>query len=155
MNIGFYLLDIDISNSYHNTILQTMRDLCKLLPYEEIVLFDNQSKVIHENTGYYVLHINEAKYFKGTLFVFDAKSLALTRHFPAPKKQIFVMNQADWTLNRTTPYNVWESIYMNDNVDLVTTNSDLNTLCKICWKDPISDINELNGATLRDVLQKI
>lgn len=155
MNIGFYLLDIDISNTYHNQILQSIKELCKILPYEDIVLFENQSKIIHENTGYYALHINEAKYFKGLLFVFDAKSLMLTRLFPAPQKQIFVMNEPDWLKNKGAAYQVWKNIYLSDNIDLVTTDADLETLCKICWKDPVANIKELNGEALNNVIQSI
>lgn len=155
MNIGFYLLNIEAGNGYQASILNSINELCKIRPYDQIVLFNDITQVIHSNTGYYMLHINEAKYFDGILFVFDAKSLMLSKDFPSPVKQIFIMAQAEWAQNKTTPYRAWESLFMPNNIELVTTNTDLENLCSICWKDPVANIDQLNGEILNNVLQKI
>ena len=54
------------------------------------------------------LHISEAKYFKG--FLFDIKSLMLTRTFPAPKKQILVANNLPGSATKCS-IQVWHSLY--------------------------------------------
>lgn len=155
MNIGFYLLDIDASNIYHKQILESIDSLCKLRPSDEIVLFNDVTKTAHPNLGYYILHINEAKYFKGLLFVFDTKSLILTKTFPSPSKQIFIVNEADWVVNKTVNYNVWNSMYNNNNIELFTIGKSLNDLCEICWKKPLHNADILNGESINDVLQKL
>ena len=87
MNIGFYLLDVDTQNQEHQTILNSINQLCSNRPYDNIVLFNNKFNALDVDHKYYILHISEAKYFKGILFVFDIKSAMLTKTFPAPKKQ--------------------------------------------------------------------
>jgi len=155
MNIGFYLLNIDGNNPYQTTILRSIDELCKLRPYDNIVLFNDRTNTVHHSLGHYILHINEAKYFKGKLFVFDPESLVLTKDFPAPSKQILVINEAHWAKDKAKPYGLWKSIYESANVELVTMNKDLKSLCSICWKDPLMSISGISGEQFNNVLQEL
>jgi len=155
MNIGFYLLDVHQSNEKHRQILNGINDLCEQRPYDNIVLFNNQFHASDPDHKYYILHISEAKYFKGLLFVFDIKSAMLTKTFPAPRKQILFLDKAEWSGKRDMPYSFWNGIYNNEDFELVSTNKDLETLCDICWKKPLDNIDTFNGESINNVLQKL
>lgn len=154
MNIGFYLLNITNQNPKHQNILASLNALCQHRPYDNIVLFNNQFNSVDLNHRYYTLHISEAKYFKGILFIFDVQSALLTRTFPAPSKQILYLDQADWQ-NKNMPYKFWYDVYMHPSFELVTTNKDMYELCKLCWKEPIGNIFNFQISDIENVLQKL
>jgi hypothetical protein len=154
MNIGFYLLDVD-SSSYHRQILKAINDLCQLRPVDNIVLFNNQFNTIDLEQKYYILHINQAKFFKGPLFVFGTKASMLTNTFPCPTKQILYMQTPEWSEHPELPFTAWSNIYLNDNTYLLTDNIDTHNLIKICWKEPLPLINSINAEALNNVLQAL
>lgn len=155
MDIGFYLLDVVPNNSIKNHILTTLNDLCKLCPYDNIVLFNDQYNKISTNNKYYILHIQQAKYFDGILFVFDTKSAMLTQTFPSPKKQILYMSDVEWNKNSSLPYGFWHNMYMKDNMEMITDNLDTYTLFDICWKQPLSLIKQIDSKEIKNVIDKI
>ena len=155
MNIGFYLLDVEQNNSLHKTIINTINELYDIRPNDNIVLFNNKFAMVDPNQKYYILHINEAKYFKGILFVFDIKSAMLTKSFAAPSKQILLVDKAEWLQKKDIPYVFWEHIYNHENFELLTHNDYISTICENCWRKPLSNLKDLNGDQINAVLQKL
>jgi hypothetical protein len=155
MDIGFYLLDVTSNNSKQDVIINSINQLCNSKPYYNIVLFNNQFAKIDINKKYYTLHVQQAKYFDGILFVFDTKSAMLTQTFPSPKKQILFLSEPEWSFNPALPYRFWENIYMKDNIDIITDNQKTYDLCEICWKKPIHLLKEINSEELENVITKL
>jgi hypothetical protein len=155
MDIGFYLLDILPNVPAQNNILTTLNDLCKLCPYDNIVLFNDQYNRVNMNNKYYTLHIQQAKYFDGILFVFDTKSAMLTQTFPVPKKQILYMPEVEWNKNPSLPYGFWYNMYMKDNMEIITDSIDTYELCNICWKKPLSLIKQIDSKEIKNVIDKV
>lgn len=155
MDIGFYLLDITADNDQQNKIIDSINGLCKKRPYDNIVLFNNQFARIDNNKKYYILHVQQAKYFNGVLFVFDTRSAMITQTFPAPKKQIMCINDPEWTRSTSLPYSFWHNIYMKSNVEIVANNQASYDICDICWKKPIHLMNEINYEEFDNVLSKL
>ena len=52
MNIGFYLLDVDTQNQEHQTILNSINQLCSNRPYDNIVLFNNKFNALDVDHKY-------------------------------------------------------------------------------------------------------
>lgn len=155
MNIGFFLLNITSQNEKQVGILESINKLCSIRPYDNIVLFNNKYANVDLDHKYYMLHINQAKYFDGILFIFDIKSAILTRTFPCPKKQILVLDENVWNTRRNTPYVFWKNIFMNPDLELIVTDEKLYNECDICWKKPISIINQNSIEDLHNVIQKL
>lgn len=155
MDIGFYLLDITSNNEQQDTIIRSINDLCYSRPYDNIVLFNNQFAKIDNNKKYYTLHIQQAKYFDGYLFVFDTRSAMLTQTFPSPKKQILFLSSPEWSSNPSLPYSFWENIYMKDNIELITNQKETYDLCDICWKQPLHLLTEINSKEINNVINKL
>jgi hypothetical protein len=155
MNIGFYLLDIEQTNKKHQAILKCINELYTIRPHDNIVLFNNKFSSVDPEQKYYTLHISEAKYFKGILFVFDIKSAMLTKSFPAPKKQILFIDKLEWSEKRDIPYMFWKHIYNHEDFELITANETMEKLCDNCWRKPLSNLKDLNGEQINAVLQKL
>lgn len=154
MNIGFYILDIDMSPE-HTKVLKAINELCVKRPQDHIVVFNNQFTAIDPEQKYYVLHINQAKFFRGLLFVFSTKAALLTSTFPCSSKQILYMNKPEWAEHPELPYTVWSNIYMHTDIELLTDDQTTHDLCKICWKTPLPLINVFDGEALNNVIQRI
>lgn len=155
MDIGFYLLDIEATNKKHKTILESINSLCDLRPYDNIVLFNNKMNNVDLDHKYYVLHMSQAKYFKGYLFLFDMRSSMVTQQFPAPKKQIMFIDNNDWSSKTDIPYVFWEKTYLNDNFEFVANNKELYDIFDLCWKKPLSIINDYNHRGIDEILRKL
>ena len=110
MNIGFYLLDVEQKNLKQQNILQAINELYEIRPHDNVILFNNRFLTVDPNQKYYTLHINEAKYFKGILFVFDIKSAMLTKSFAAPRKQLLLVDNPEWSEKKDIPYTFWKNI---------------------------------------------
>jgi hypothetical protein len=144
-----------VQNQKQTMILNSINALCTARPYDNIVLFNNRFNTIDVGHKYYTLHISEAKFFKGVLFVFDIKSALLTKTFPAPKKQILHISENIWSEKKDIPYKFWESIYMNDRFELIADNQDMFELCDICWKTPLATIQNFQPKDIENVIQKL
>jgi len=155
MNIGFYLLDINADNQEQQLVLKSINQLCKDRPYDNIVIFNNRFDALDMDHKYYTLHISEAKYFKGLLFVFDIRSAILTRTFPAPTKQILYVSKNTWSEKKNIPYKFWHDIYMDKNFELITDNQDMYELCDICWKTPVSNVINFQPRDIENVIQQL
>lgn len=155
MNIGFYLLDIEVNNHKQSNILNGINQFCESRPYDNIVLFNNTFDTIDLDHKYYILHINQAKFFKGILFTFDLKSALLTKTFAGPTKQVLVMDSPEWQNNRSSPYRLWSSVYNNPDFELVVHNKDMKNLCEICWKKPLDMILEINDKSINEIISKL
>jgi hypothetical protein len=102
-----------------------------------------------------MLHIQQAKYFDGLLFVFDTKSAMLSQTFPCPKKQILFMSEPEWSINPSLPYGFWYNIYMKPHIELLTDKQETHDIIDICWKKPIGLMSEINSKELQNVLSKL
>jgi hypothetical protein len=154
MNIGFYLLDVDMSEKC-KIILQAINDYCKNNRQNNVVLFNNQFNAVDLDPQYYILHLNQAKFFKGLLFVFGTKPALLTNSFPCAKKQIIYMTEPEWSAHPELPFTVWSNIYLNDSTELLTDNLDTYNLMNICWKKPLSLIKSFDAEAINNVIQSL
>lgn len=146
MDLGFYLLNIEDSKF---SILDAINNLCMKRPYDNIIIFNNDNKTVNHNIAkYYFLHINQAKYFSGPLFMFDIKSMLLAKTFPSPSKQILWVSTPEWANDPSMAYSFWYNIYMQDNIELVTDNEQLWSVIDLCWKTPSTKPIPLNAEGL-------
>lgn len=152
MDIGFYVTNIRGSNK--DLIINTINDYIIAHPYDNVVVFNDNYDAI-TNNNFYTLHISHAKYFKGLLLVFDINDIFLVRSFPSPSKKIFFATEPYWQNHKTTPYKMWSEVFDNSDIDIVVNNASLFDIYKICWKEPLCLMNNMNSQEIENVLQKI
>lgn len=154
MNIAFYILDIEQNNTRHQEILQAINNLCLLRPQDNIVIFNNNFNTIDIHQKYYLLPINQAKYFRGLLFLFDTENALLTKTFPGPDKQFIYIDKPIWSDNGNIPFTVWYSIYMDNRFELLVDSEYLYDLVTTCWKQPLSPSFNLTAENIDNVIRQ-
>lgn len=151
MDIGFYITNIEGSNK--DQLLECVNNYVENNPYDNVVVFNDVFNAI-TNNKFYTLHISHAKYFKGTLFIFDIKDATIVNTFPAPKRKIFFATQAYWQNNKMVQYAAWNQIFNNSDMDIVVNNESMFDVYKMCWKEPIHIVPKISYEEIKHVLQK-
>lgn len=154
MDIGFYLTTATDSIKC-NQIIKTMNDMISDHPYDNIILFNGTYNRIDPDKKFPIIHLSQAKYFRGILLVFDATSAMITRTFPSPKKQIFYIDDLFWMKDLSIPAAFWNSIFSNEDILKVSSRSDITDIIEICWNKPEYQIEEIESKRLYDVCQNI
>lgn len=154
MNIGFYLLDIDQQNTEVSGYLESINELCVMRPQDNIVVFSNQPNAIILGNKYYMLHISHAKFFKGSLFIFDSKSRLLTQTFKTPSKQIMYVRDIPWgKAGQTDHYAQWKRLYEATDVEFIADSETTAEILNICWKKPIKVMPTVTAKEINDVIE--
>lgn len=154
MDIGFYLTSASHSEKI-DSIISTINSMVDERPYDNIILFNSDYNRIDNNKKFPIIHINQAKYFRGYLFVFDVKSAMITKTFPSNEKQFLYVDEIPWSTEEPTPLLFWQSIFNSENIETIAKNKQIYDLLEICWKTPISIIDTINSQGLYDVITKI
>lgn len=154
MDIAFYITHADYSEQCNN-IIDTINGMCSEHPYDNIVLFNSQYNRIDTNKRFPIIHLSQAKYFRGILLVFDIKSAMITKTFPSPQKQLLYVNNVAWTEDNSVPALFWQSIYANGSMSTIAQNQKIYDLLEICWAKPINIIDKINHKELYDVINRL
>lgn len=132
-NLGFILIDIE-NTAYYDNILLNIKKLIDSGSYNSVVIFSsNCNKIATYNIP--IFHLSHAKFFDGTLWLFDVLSAIMARGFTNVKQRILYCNDMPWIKNRDTNYNYWKNIY--DDIDYVTANQYLFDIYSLVWKKPL------------------
>jgi hypothetical protein len=100
-----------------------------------------------------VLHLNQAKYFFGKLFVFDIISLFMASHFPNLNNIYYYTNNTPWTEDMNIGYMFWDKIFNNNKLELITDNNTYH-IYKNLWKKPLLATERFDHETIQQAIQK-
>lgn len=134
-DIGFILIKINNDAIYDN-IFQTIKNIENNNPYNQTLIFSSYCEKI-ETYNLPILHLSQSQFFYGTLFLFDLPSIILSNKFPNATKRVLYTGSLPWHGNSSTAYQEWASLYDQENLDIVTSNSELYDIYNICWKKPL------------------
>lgn len=154
MDIGFYLINADHSEKC-NAIIDTLNRMVENHPYDNIILFNNQYNRIDNEKKFPILHINQAKYFRGCLILFDIKSVVVTKSFPSPAKQLLYLDDIPWSKDGNTPVLFWHDIFLNPDISIIADSETTKDLLTLCWRAPTSVMPKINEKELYDSIIKI
>ena len=148
-DLGFLFLRLDSSNSpiYDNII-----EIANNRPYDQTCIFSS-SAGSWSGDQLPIFHINEMKYFFGSILVFDIASLILTRDFPNLHKRIYYAFDLPWTENPTSKYTDWHGIFCQNNLEIVCQNKNIYDIYEICWKKPLSITSEINYESISEIIK--
>lgn len=138
-----------------DSIVSTINTIVENNPYDNIILFNNDYNRIDENKKFPIIALNQAKYFRGVLVCFDIKSLAVTKSFPSPKRQIVYLQDMHWMSKEAIPAMFWKTMLENENLDILAKNKTINDICEICWKKPIGIMETINDKELYNVISSV
>lgn len=137
-DIGFVLIKL-LNNNIYDNILHTISSFISHRPYQQHLVFNSYSERIN-TLNVPILHIQQAQFFNGTLILFDIPSIILSNKFPNVRKRILFTSDTHWTQSSSTMYEQWQSIYEQDNLDIIVTSPVLYDLYSICWKTPVAQV---------------
>lgn len=147
-DIGFVLLKLDSSIS---GIAEPLLDISRNRPYDQVCIFS--STVDGWSDGRLpIFHLNEMKYFFGSLFLFDLPSLILTKDCPNLIHRYFYATNIPWADSPATPHEDWKDMLSQPNLEIIAKNQNISDIYEICWKKPIATIPELNYESLSKII---
>lgn len=152
-NVGFFITDI--KEGSHDHILSQINEYILQNPYDNVVVFNDSFNKINNGNKFYLLHINEAKYFDGILFIFNPTDASICATFPGPKKQIFYATELYWHTTPYIPYASWKTIFLDSHIDTVVSSQKDYDVYSLCWKTPILVEKTFDKEMIKNVLQKI
>lgn len=136
---------------YYDNIFKNIYELINKNPYSNIVIFSSTcDKISTHNIP--VLHLTQAKFFNGDLWMFDIMSLVISKNFPNLNRKLLYCNDIPWLQSRNTSYNEWKSLYAQ-NIDFITTNQYLYDIYSICWKIPLDIMESFDNEKIQHILQ--
>lgn len=141
-DIGFIILKLT-NHPIYDTLLENISTFVKNMPYDQVVIFNSFSDKIN-TSSIPILHISHAKFFNGTIIVFDLASIILTKNFTNIRKKILYTRDMPWVDSRNTPYGEWVNMYNDASLDIVANSHQLSDVYQICWKKPIGVAEDIN-----------
>lgn len=142
-DIGFLLVKTG-NDPFTNTITDAITTFISKHPYNQYVLFTsycdnpNLSRIP-------VLHLQQAKYFRGDLFIFDSMSIFLTLSFPNIRNRYYYAQDFPWMQSKDTNYKDIKSLLVGEaesnNLNIISKNKLIDDVYNLCWK-PTLGISE-------------
>jgi hypothetical protein len=147
---GFVCLKIDDSVEI-SKLLNSAETMAKDKPYSQVCVFNSFNQRTN-SMNVPVLHLNQAKFFYGNLFLFDVQSAIITRSFPNLYKRYYYARDIPWEKNSLGNYKEWKEIFNHDNIEIIAQNKHIFDIYEICWKKPIMIAEDFTYENIKKVL---
>ena len=99
-----------------------------------------------------ILHISQAKFFRGDLVLFDIPSIILTETFTNINNRYLYAQDIPWSQEASINYREWHSLYNQNNLNIIAGNSSLYDIYNICWKTPLGSVENFNYDRLSEII---
>ena len=134
-DIGFVLIKM-FNNQIYDDILTAIQSCIYDNPSNQIVIFNSYSEKIN-TFNIPILHLSQAKFFYGDLFIFDMVSLLLTKSFPNVATKYLYAQDIPWTISKETNYFDWHKLLNNESLQIIAKNEEIDQIYSKCWKKPL------------------
>jgi hypothetical protein len=148
-DIGFLLTHID-NTAWYDNILKQIRLLIDNNPYKHICVFNSYSEKL-DTYNVPLLHISQAKFFEGNIFVFDIVALCIIKNFPLIQNKYFFSRDIPWYRSYNN-YQEWTNIFNQNNLNIIAQNQEIYDLYEICWQKPIDTMENFEYDKLSKIL---
>ena len=151
-DLGIVLLTLD-NDSIYEKIFSLIKDIIDHNPYDQICVFNSKNTRIN-TMNVPILHISQAKFFKGNLLVFDTVSLLLAKNFPNIDTIFLYATDIFWNQSEKnmTSYSYYSDMFNTQNLQFIVPNQILYDIYSICWKKPIKICEELKYDTIKQII---
>ena len=92
--------------------------------------------------------------FKGTLIATDIRTARFAVHLALPRKKFFYITSMEWTESPQIVYEDLKHIYLNDDMDLIVSNSKDHKIISNLFKEPKYIIEDWNFKDLPNEYQE-
>lgn len=147
-NIGFLIPNLE-HNPFQDKIMDLAININKRNTLNETLIFS--SSCTRSDIGQIpVMHIINAKFFDGILFVFDLPSILISQSFYNLQKKYFYTFQTVWSPD--SKYNIVSSLIKDDSLEIITSDDHLYNIYDMCWKKPLSTVEITNYEKLLSII---
>lgn len=143
--VGFFVLKLDRNNAY---ILHTIEEYIKNNPSHHCVLFNSHSDIEIPN-NIPVLHLYHARFFYGTIVVYEVPGMIISNAFTNFNRRIFYANNVPWYGNAGVAAAYWQKVFQMENTDIIANNQYTYDIFDICLKTPLSISEDLNYEAIK------
>lgn len=149
-DVGFLIPKIN-SKPTHG-ILSHIQKLIEIETNKQIVVFSSYvGTAIPNNIP--VLHLSEAKYFFGNLFMFDVSSAILSSSFKnAYHKYLWLGNLIPWAQQPKELYVNYKGIFVDSNINTIVQSQEAYDIYDMCWKSPSYIFKEFNYENVQTII---
>lgn len=149
-NIGFLLPKLE--TEIHAKIVNHISMLIDNNPDKQILIFCSTAKLgFPPNVP--VLHINEAKYFDGEIFVFDMLSALIVKNFKTQSKKYFwIGNNIPWKSNPLDNCKTYSDIFNDKSISFIVSDEHTKDIYSICFQEPAFILKEFNHENLQRIV---
>lgn len=149
-NIGFLLPKLD--NQEKTSLI--VREISLYIRHhrkDHVVIFSSDNQII-DNYNVPILHLNESKFFFGSLFLMDLPSVILSNSYPNITNRYFYVTSIPWEKNPNFLYKEWFGVYGSNNLNIITSNEDIYNIYAVCWKQPIKIMEKFDHERLSEII---
>jgi hypothetical protein len=140
-DLGFLCLELNQTHE-HNMLLDLIKKIIDNNPFNQICIF-NHSSLRSNYNNVPVFPISHCKFFEGDLFIFDNISLSMVQNFPGIQKKYFYCSEIPWS-SPNSYYTLWEQLFTDKNLQVITNNISLQEIYKICWNIDTKNIKNFS-----------
>lgn len=148
-DIGFLIPALD-NNSDANNICVTIAKLIYSRPKDQICIFNSYCEKI-ETYNIPILHVNQAKFFKGSIVVFDLPCLELSKSLPLLDNVYYYAKNIPWT-NTTSYYDQWKNLFGKANTKVISASKYINDIYNIVWSNSIGISEAFDYETISNII---
>ena len=148
-NLAFILLHID--DTVSSAILDPIIEISNLIKDKKFVIFNSYNT--YANCSLPIFHINQLKFFKCDVVVFDIISLVIAVSCYKIRNIYYYSYNIPWTIDNTTNYEFWAKLFDNDKVKIITQNKDIYDTYNKVWKRPIAISQEILSDEFIKIIQ--
>jgi len=148
-DLGFLIPTLQ-NDPVSNNILQTISSFINNRPFNQIVVFNSYCELI-DSKNIPILNINQAKFFYGNIITFNEEDLFFATKLINANKLFYYAINIPWEKNRK-PINYWKSLFMSDNIDIISSNQEIDDLYSIVWRKPVTMVENFDYDKLSEIL---
>ena len=149
-DVGFILFSIE-NNSFFNNLLPSIKQFIDNNPYKQICIFNSYCSMIN-TSNIPILHIKQAKFFTGDIFVFDIIGLMLAKDFPNVTNKYWFTNNIPWQ-DTNLLYSEWEKLFNQPKLNIIAQNQKLFDIFDITWKTPVGIAENVDYESLSKLIR--
>lgn len=148
-DLGFLIFSIE-NNRMFDEILLCIKKYIDNFPYKQVTIFNSVCEKI-DTKNIPLLHIKQAKFFDGDIFVFDLIGLMLIKNFPNIKNKYYFASNIPWEQTDLT-FTQWSEIFNQPNLNIIAHNKNIYNVFDITWKKPLGISETFNYESLSKIL---
>lgn len=121
----------------------------------DVILFNGTQETLPTIARFALMQQCEAWDLAAPVMATSLNTAQMLLKMPCPTRKYFYVYNLEWIyLQNTPPYSALQSVYQNDDIELIARSDSHYDVLKRCWKEPIATIEDFDYKQLAQILQR-